>query len=262
MKKLGLLLFIVFSLQITIAQEFEMIRHQVKLGETVKMISKKYKVEPAEIYRLNKFAIDGISQGQVLQLIVPKKESPAPSEVIADTDVAVPTPQSDEESSVTTTKTVTTTTVRKKRAIEDPLTEAPLPDTMGSLGDTGPAISHTVSSGETLSGIAKQYGVTVADIKSQNVNVLRRGLQPGQVLAIIKPSDNPSMDNGVQTDESTTTESSSQTEIKHKVQRGDTLFDLAKKYNVSVDDIKTQNETLLKKGLQPGQLLTITTNTK
>jgi LysM repeat protein len=254
MKKMALLLFIVFSLQITIAQEFEMIRHQVALGETVKMISKKYKIEPAEIYRLNKFAVDGISQGQVLQLIVEKKELP-PTQVVAETETTVLPPQSDEENSMTTTKTVTTTTVRKKKTVAE---EPPI-DAAVELG-AGSAVTHTVSRGETLSGIAVQYGLSVADIKSQNEKVLKRGLQPGQILAIIKPSGNEVITGDAQIDETvTTTDSSSNTEIKHKVQKGDTLFYLAKKYNVSVDDIKIQNETLLKKGLQPGQVLTITT---
>src|SRR5690606_23327620 len=79
MKRIVLIFAMVFSLQSAIAQEFEMVRHQVQLGETVRMISRKYKVEPAEIYRLNKFAVDGVSQGMVLQLLVPKKDPPIES---------------------------------------------------------------------------------------------------------------------------------------------------------------------------------------
>jgi LysM repeat protein len=261
MKRFILFLFIVFSLQNAIAQDdYQMIRHQVQLGETVRMISRKYKIEPAEIYRLNKFAVDGISQGQVLQLFVPKKEMVnIDTNNPADTVIA----QNDEEnSSSTTSKSVTTTTVRKKKTEDsDPVSEeVAVENPAGDLGE-GSAVTHTVSSGETLSGIAKQYGISVNDIKSQNGRVLKRGLQPGQVLAIIKPTYNEQITGDSQIDESvtatTTTESSS--EVKHKVQKGETLFYLAKKYNVSVDEIKMQNEALLKKGLQIGQVLTITT---
>jgi len=251
MKKLLLLLFIVFSLQITIAQEYEMIRHQVQLGETVRMISRKYKIEPAEIYRMNKFAVDGISQGQVLQLFVPVKETFAENTTASAESV---TP--DDESSTVTTKTVTTTTVRKKRTVDS----EPAPETASESGDVGQissAVTHTVSSGETLSGIAKQYGVTIADVKSQNEKVLKRGLQPGQILTIVKSGDAPQPDESVS--ETITTENSSATQITHKVQKGDTLFELARKYNVTVDEIKAQNEAILKRGLQPGQILTIAT---
>jgi LysM repeat protein len=40
------------------------------------------------------------------------------------------------------------------------------------------------------------------------------------------------------------------------------LYSLSKKYNVSVDEIKQQNEVLLKNGLQIGQILTIKKNLK
>ena len=260
MNKYVLLFFIVFSLQITIAQEYEMIRHQVQLGETVRMISRKYKIEPAEIYRLNKFAVDGISQGQVLQLFVPAKEQVAETSVTDSTMVAQ---NGDEVNTSTTTRTVTTTTIRKKKTNDSEAIETGTADeaTTGDLGVAGSAVTHTVSSGETLSGIAVKYGISVADIKSQNEKMLKRGLQPGQVLAIIKPvteiSSDAKIDGTLTSSESG--ESSQGTAIQHKVEKGDTLFHLAKKYNVSVDQIKMQNEPLLKKGLRPGQVLTITT---
>lgn len=46
-------------------------------------------------------------------------------------------------------------------------------------------------------------------------------------------------------------------EIKHKVKVGETLYSLAKEYNISVSEIMEQNKFLTKKGLQVGQILTI-----
>lgn len=141
-------LFVIFLSQIAFAQEFELVRHQVQLGETVKMISKRYKVEPAEIYRLNKFAIDGIRQGMVLQLLVPKKEEPiteelpeqpANDEVVAETPIDQPAPEE---------------------------------------------IRHTVEPKETLYSLSRLYDVPVDEIRRQNENILKRGLQVGQVLTI------------------------------------------------------------------------------
>lgn len=278
MKRFVLLLFIVFSLQNAIAQEYEIIRHEVQLGETVRMISRKYKVEPAEIYRLNKFAVDGISQGMILQLPVARKETPIESDppVAERTESTSGSQDTDDGATTTTTKTVTTTTVKKKKTTADtqagtdetqPAETARVETSSGDLGGTGSAFTHTVAKGETLFSIARKYNVPVDAIKSQNDMVLKRGLQPGQVLAIIKPAGG-----GTEPDlraepaenatpaQSVTTVSTSQTEIKHKVQKGETLFSLSKKYNVPVDEIKMQNEALLKKGLQVGQVLTIRTN--
>ncbi len=55
-------------------QEVDIVSHQVPVGETVRTISKKYIVNPSEIYKLNKFAIEGISAGMVLQIPVLRKE--------------------------------------------------------------------------------------------------------------------------------------------------------------------------------------------
>mgnify|MGYP003489321730 FL=1 len=46
-------------------------------------------------------------------------------------------------------------------------------------------------------------------------------------------------------------------EVKHKVKAGETLYSLAKEYNISVSEIMEQNKFLTKKGLQVGQILTI-----
>jgi len=45
--------------------------------------------------------------------------------------------------------------------------------------------------------------------------------------------------------------------ITHVVAPKETLYSLSKKYNVTVDEIKQQNQALLSKGLQIGQTLTI-----
>lgn len=278
MKRLVLVLLMVFSLQTTIAQEFEMIRHQVQLGETVRMISRKYKVEPAEIYRLNKFAVDGISQGMVLQLLVPKKEAPAETlageaQVDESTTVASNDSQSSDDGSTTTTTTkkVTTTTIRKKKTTDAQTVSEEIPaesvSKTSETGSMGSAVTHKVAKGETLFSIARKYNTTVDEIKNQNVKVLAKGLQPGQVLAIITSGASGQLQNTAPVPETVTaaetvsrttnSELAAQTEIKHTVAKGETLYSLSRKYNIPVDDIKMQNEQALKKGLQVGQVLTI-----
>ncbi len=153
MRKLVLLLLTIFSLQ-AFSQEYKLVQHNVKLGESVRMLSKKYQVAPSEIYRFNKFAIDGISQGMVLQIPVEIKESP----VINEEAVAE---VKDEESSA---------------AASNALTE-------GNQSDSN-EITHQVEKGETLFSLAKKYNISVADLKSQNEALLNKGLQSGQVITI------------------------------------------------------------------------------
>ena len=169
------------------AQEFELVRHQVQLGETIRMIAVKYKVPPSEIYKLNKFAVDGIHQGQVLQIMVPKKEEPVAESTEEPTQENT---QTTSETSVagnntTTTTTTTTTTIRRRK--KQPGETVASQETSGepSLGSQGAATTHIVASGETLFGIARQYNISVDDLKAQNAEILKVGLRPGQVLTII-----------------------------------------------------------------------------
>ncbi len=145
------------------AQDFEVVRHQVQMGETVKMLSKRYKVEPSEIYRLNKFAIDGIRQGMVLQILVPKKE----------TEIAIADTGSDDHGTVQTSD--------DQPGIEQQANEM---DSQHGDADTVLEISHTVAKGETLYSLARKYKVPVDEIKTRNEQILKKGLQTGQVLTI------------------------------------------------------------------------------
>ncbi|HLA54620.1 MAG TPA: LysM peptidoglycan-binding domain-containing protein [Flavobacterium sp.] len=291
MRKWMLILFMAFAFHNAFSQEFEMIRHQVQMGETVRMISRKYKVEPSEIYRLNKFAIDGISKGMILQIMVPKKEEKVaevlpPPETSEDAVVQNTNATTDDNAEKTVT-TQTTTTVRKKKPKQEPVaqteksvaseqtlqSDASPPPVITPSENTGQEIKHTVAKGETLFSLARKYNVKVDDIKTQNADVLKKGLQPGQVLTInsnqsatevqttpentvAKKETVTEPETKIEKSETPATDNSGQ-EVKHTVSKGETLFSLSKRYNVSVDDIKSQNADALKKGLQIGQVLTI-----
>lgn len=167
MKKFVLILVLGFTFQSAICQEFEMIRHQVKMGETVRMLSKKYKVEPSEIYRLNKFAIDGIRDGMVLQILVEKKDVD-----VADAQSTLKEYETGDEMPAIESNSPQTGTVVEERPASD--------DVPAQVQE----ISHTVAKGETLYSLSKKYNVAVEDIKSWNEQVLKKGLQSGQVLLI------------------------------------------------------------------------------
>ncbi len=79
--------------------------------------------------------------------------------------------------------------------------------------------SYVVKKGDTLYGIANKYGITVKELKELN-NLNSDILSIGMLLNV--PS----------------SLSSSNT---YTVKKGDTLYGIAKKYNLSVDDIKKTN---------------------
>lgn len=219
------------------------INHQVVLGETVLSISKKYNVDPAEIYRANRFAIDGISEGMTLAFYAPQRGKEL--EIIPEKYAAI-----------SETKTIIEVPAPK---VEIARSEMPEPKKITNRG------FHMVKPGETLYGLSRLYQVTVDDIKSANTILMENNLQAGQKLkipdgivlgktTIVKTESNSNADASVNRS------NSSGEIIKHKVTPKETLYGLSKKYNVTVNEIKAQNENILKNGLQIGQVLTIKIN--
>ncbi len=101
-------------------------------------------------------------------------------------------------------------------------------------------VTYTVKSGDNLYAIANRYNVTVNAIKEVN-NLSSNLLSIGQTLIIPV----------------TSTESSYNT---YTVVKGDTLYGIANKFNVSVDNLKVANN-LTTNNLSVGQMLIIPSTT-
>lgn len=237
-------------------QEVDIIDHQVQLGESVRLISKKYLVDPAEIYKLNKFAVEGISQGMVLQIPVPRKEG-APEKEIASGEMA---PNELNGSVPTNDKSIETETIA-----ENPIPNSEIKKIV--ITETKTEVNHKVTPKETLYSLARDFNVSVDDIKANNPEVVKKGLKIGQIIKIqteksidIQQSTSVAETKPSQIKDNTTNNTSKSIVKHHKVQPKETLYSLSKKYNVTVDDIKMQNDELLKNGLQIGQTLIIKTN--
>jgi LysM repeat protein len=176
---LRFLLFAVLVSNVSFGQQ-STTKHTVLKSETIPQIAQNYNTTPAEIYRLNPEAKNGIAENQILN--VPESQ-----------------PQSQ--------KTIT----------------------------------HIVAPKETLFGLATKYNTTVETIQNANAAVLVNGLQIGQELVIAQ---------------ATKTESPSYKNT-HLVEPKESLFSIARLYNVSVEDLDKANTALLKNGLQIGQEINI-----
>jgi LysM repeat protein len=108
--------------------------------------------------------------------------------------------------------------------------------------------THRVEKGETIESIAKQYLVTPFDIYALNPDIKGR-LKPNTVLII----PNSKVKNQPQEEETS--------ELigykSHKVKRKETLFNISKKYSVSIEDIKKANRFLYSENLKKGVKLRI-----
>jgi len=105
------------------------------------------------------------------------------------------------------------------------------------------AKTHTVAAGETLYSIATKYGISVDALKKANAG-LSSSISVGQTLNLpAKAGSTTAATKPATTTKTTTTTTTpvNKETIEHKVASGETLYSIAKKYNVSVEDIKKAN---------------------
>jgi len=90
---------------------------------------------------------------------------------------------------------------------------------------------HVVQAGETLYGIAKLYNLEVMDIVRWNNLNLQDGIKPGQVIKLKE----------IQSIETDRASSEKNLEIVHVVKSTDTLYSVARKYNVTIKELMEWN---------------------
>ena len=104
------------------------------------------------------------------------------------------------------------------------------------------SISHTIRSGDTLYKLAQQYNTTVEAIIAINPGINPNNLQIGQIVCIpASAPPKPPCSGG----------------FYYTIKAGDTLYNLANRYNVTVTDILRANPFIDPNNLQIGQVICI-----
>lgn len=116
----------------------------------------------------------------------------------------------------------------------------------------GTKIQHTVQKGDTLWDLSRQYKVSVSEMASWNSMAPRDSLMPGQDLVIwASKATRASVKFAVPPISQT------QQRLQYKVRKGDSLARIAKKFRVTVANLRNWNTLPKGKYLQPGQRLTL-----
>ena len=113
------------------------------------------------------------------------------------------------------------------------------------------SVIHIVGPKETLYGLATKYNVKVEALRGVNETALVNGLKIGQELIIPRSYE---LEKTASNQQTITTDNS---KITHKVMPKESLFGIARLYNVSVQDLDKANSDIFKVGLQVGQNLVI-----
>ena len=183
------------------------IKHTVVEGESFYSIAKKYKVTESDIYKLNPKA-----KGTLLQLktvlLIPNKNYKAENKKKKNT------PKNDQPSQI-----------------------------------------HLVESGESLYKIAKKYGISLEKIKELNPNIKPEAIQIGDKIIVkaseieVEIANEESQIVVIQTDsKNSANPEECEDELGnkiHTVQKGETLFKIAKKYKIKLSDLKELNEEVV-----------------
>ncbi len=217
--------------------------YTVQKGDSLWKIANKYGITVDELKNLNNLKSNTIMVGQTLKV---KKEEEKPVE-----DYLIYTVKSGDSLSKIASKYDTTVdTLMKVNNLKGTLLtinqQLLIPKSKEieiDISKDKEGIIYTVKSGDSLSKIAASYGTTVSKIKSAN-NLTSDFLKIGDELLI--PVEDVKVE---EKDEE-------KAGINYVVVKGDNLYSIANKYDVSVNDIKSLNN-LKSNTLQIGQILKI-----
>ena len=212
--------------------------HTVKKGDNIGEISQKYGVSVAEIKKWNRLKNNNVMLGAKLKIQT--------SERVA-TTVVKKTPKP-----AAKTKDTTETAVAAVEKQEAKTKEVATDDTENKEDDKSEF--YVVQKGDNLNSIARKYGVTVAEIKEWN-NLEDANVLSGSKLKLIPNENAPVIE--TKAEKAQQQIASSAKVHQYLVQKGDSLFSIAKKYpGVTVENIKKWND-IRSENIKPGMKLKI-----
>ena len=200
------IIFFLFFLGSSFVYSQKTIKHTVVEGESIYSIAKKYKVSESDIYELNPK-----SKGALLQLktvlLIPNKKNKSKD---------------------------------KKEVASSKNTNAEI---------------HTVESGESLYKIAKKYNITLEKLIELNPDIKPEAIQIGDEIVVLAKKEiaKPKKKKAIEDLKIDVPSPNKDTNLCldelgnqfHTVQKGETLYQLSKKYKVSVRDLEEMNPEIV-----------------
>ncbi len=177
------------------------VRHRIRSGETLSTIAAKYHTSVSVLKSFNQLRGSMIRAGRYLVIPVPQNKGYYV------------------EAAPVATKRRRSAPKRKVENIEG-----------------YKKIAYKVKQGDTLGEIAEQFNTRASSIRSWNGLSYGRYIYPGQTLNIFVPGDRPAT-----VSEPRKTAAVDERGVYYTVRRGDTLWDIAKKYQVSIESLKKMN---------------------
>ncbi len=259
---MGLLVTALVGIQVQAATQ-----HVVSAGDTLSGIAARYNVSQMALTDTNNLQVTSIQIGQVLK--IPDKSKPHNLYKVE---------AGDSLSSISKKYNISVDNLAAMNKISpqaglyiDSILLIPITgqgtekSTVTTGSQTKPAVKvassdknasrHRITYGDTLSKIAKTYNVTLNDLAAANNMQLSDTVYFGRYLVIPSQEGTP-----VVSSSSKKTPKTALTSTKYVVRSGDTLTEIADKFNISLVDIARLNNIEQYNLLTVGQVLTLPTN--
>ena len=204
--------------------------HTVKKGDNIGEISLKYGVSIAEVKKWNGLRNNNVMLGSKLKIVTSER---------AATTVVKKAPKVIKKEAPETAIASNEKTAKKEFII--PENDTPKDSEY-----------YIVEKGDNLGTIAKKYGVTVEQIKEWN-NLEESKVLFGSKLKLIRGENAPIETKAEKAEQQIATASSVR---QYLVKKGDSLFSIAKKSGVTVENIKEWND-ISNENIKPGMKLKI-----
>lgn len=204
--------------------------YTVKKGDSLYSIASKYNTTVNELIKLNNLKTNNLSIGQTLRIpetytkeedmVIPEYTSYTVKK--GDNLYSIARANNVDVDTIIRDNNLSNTNLNIGQVLKIRTNNEVIEECFGS--DYTPPVdtsttTYTVKKGDSLYTIANRYNTSVDNIKSLN-NLVTNNLSIGQVLKI------PNISNTTQT---------------YIVKKGDNLYSIARKFNVSVDSIKRKN---------------------
>jgi membrane-bound lytic murein transglycosylase D len=246
--------------------------HQVRRGESLYLIAKKYGVTVNHIRDLNGMSSRSTNLQIGQQLLIAKRDPAKAKELdkkeekqLLDTPIIVrhKVKSGENLNQLASLYQISEDEIKKlNRMSNDKLrigsylkikTKVDIEKLQESIpadNNSGSFAYHTVRRGETLGKIADRYGMNLNDLKYQN-GLRNNRIYPGQRIKVYGGGSAPESNYA-----SNKTYSKDDLPETHKVRRGETLYNIAMKYGMTVNQIKSANG-LRSSSIYPGQRLKV-----
>lgn len=231
--------------------------HKVKRGENLSVIADKYNVSSSDIKKWNKLKSSNLMAGKVLKIKTSETVKVA-KKVNSKKSVEEIVTKQDEQVAVNTN-------VSEDKQEEVVASNSKKSNTEMELVKVERIVKYKVRKGDYLSTIAEKHKVSVQDIRTWN-NMKKSIVMAGQTLTIKKYDEKLIAKSISKEDQNTIAKkvperNSDSKYVFHKVEKGDTLYGIAKKYAwMTVEKIKELNGIKTSDELKAGMILKITEN--